>query len=268
MPILCPLLIVPALTVSTTRSQLKMREPQLLIEAQKEALERTLSEKDRIISLVGHDLRSQLNLVMGFAQLISKQSGRIPTERLTDYANDIHHAGGKINDILNGLLNWGRARAGHLTQSHETEPFHDVTAHVINGLRIEADRKQIEITVSAALPTDEVDRVILTSALRNILNNAIKFSRSGDTIHVNASRNETELAFTITDTGVGMGSEQLTKLRQGQLVTSTEGTSREAGSGLGLAICRDVIEAQGGRLEIDSMLGEGTSVTVLIPMVK
>jgi signal transduction histidine kinase len=268
MPILCPLLIVPTITASATRSQLKMREQQLLIEAQNEALERTLSEKDRIISLVGHDLRSQLNLVMGFAQLISRQSESIPAERLADYANEIHHAGAKTNDILNDLLNWGRARAGHLTQSHETEPFDDVVAHVINGLRIEAERKQVEITVSATLPTDEVDRVIMTSALRNILNNAIKFSHSGGTVHVDARRDETELAFTITDTGVGMSSEQLATLRQGQLVTSTEGTSRESGSGLGLTICRDVIEAQGGRLEIESEPGEGTSVTVLIPMIK
>jgi signal transduction histidine kinase len=266
LPVLCPLLIAPTMTVSATRTALKLREQQRYIAEQNLKLERILTEKDRIISLVGHDLRGQLNLVMGFSQLISRQADTMPPERLVDYANEIHLAGSKTNDVLNDLLNWGRARAGHLSAGHETDPFNDIVARVVDGLKLEAERKDVTIARAVSLPDDEIDRVIVASALRNLLSNAIKFSHAGGVVNVEARRTDGHLQFTVTDTGIGMSLEQLSRLRDGHLIISTEGTSREIGSGLGLAICRDVIEAQGGGLEIDSEQGKGTRVTVAMPL--
>jgi two-component system, sensor histidine kinase and response regulator len=266
LPILCPMIIVPTMTVNATRAALKLREQQRHIAEQNRALERILTEKDRIISLVGHDLRGQLNLVMGFAQLISRQADSIPIDRLVDYANEIHHAGSKTNDVLNDLLNWGRARAGHLTHGHEADPFNVILDRVMDALKLEAECKQVTLEAVAPMPENRVDTVIVASALRNVLNNAIKFSHSGGSIDVRADCVGAELRITVTDAGVGINPEQLSRLRSGHLVDSTEGTSREIGSGLGLAICRDVIQAQGGRLEIDSAPNIGTTVTVFIPL--
>lgn len=266
LPLLCPMAIVPAVTVRATLSALKLRTQQQRIAEQNQALERIVAEKDRIISLVGHELRGQFNLVMGFAQLISRQAGSIPAELLVDYANEIHLASTKTNDVLNDLLNWGRARAGHLAQSHETIPFNDVLSRVLDTLRLDAERKHVTIQPAMPMPDDEVDHVIVASALRNVLSNAIKYSHSGGRVDISARRDDVELIFTVTDTGVGINLEPLSKLRGGGLVSATEGTSREIGSGLGLAICRDIIEAQGGRLVIESAPGQGTTVTVCIPL--
>lgn len=266
LPVLCPLIIVPAMTVNATRSALKLRQQQRYITEQNRTLERVLTEKDRIISLVGHDLRGQLNLVMGFAQLISRQADGIPIERLIDYANEIHHAGSKTNDVLNDLLNWGRARAGHLAQGHDSDPFNTILDHAVEALKLEAERKRVIISPVAPMPEDIVDQVIVESVLRNVLSNAIKFSHPGGNIDVGADRVGAELHITVTDAGVGMNPEHLSRLRGGYLVSSTEGTSQEIGSGLGLTICRDVLQAQGGRLEIHSAPNMGTTVAVVIPV--
>lgn len=266
LPILCPLLIVPPMTVRAKRAALMLREQQAHIAEQNIALERILTEKDRILTLVGHDLRGQLNLVMGFAQIISRQAEDIPPDRLADYANEIHQAGKKTNEVLTDLLNWGRARAGQLPSGTHFEPFNDILRDVIANLEREIEHKEIGLELPQPDLADEVDQVIVSSALRNVLGNAIKFSHRGGRIEIAASRQGSDLRFTIRDFGIGISPDQLARLRGGHLVSSTEGTSREAGSGLGLAICRDVIEAQGGALEIESTQGKGTSVDVTLPI--
>lgn len=266
LPILCPLLIVPAMTVSSTRAAQKLRAQQAHIAEQNAALERILTEKDRILTLVGHDLRGQLNLVMGFAQIISKQAEGIPPDRLADYANEIHQAGKKTNDVLTDLLNWGRARAGQLPSGTHLVAFNDILGEVVANLQAEAKQKDIRVELPTPPLNDDVDQVIVASSLRNILGNAIKFSHPGGRIAIKADRKGTDLCFAVSDFGIGIGPEQLARLRGGHLVSSTEGTSREIGSGLGLAICRDVIEAQGGALEIESVQGKGTTVTVTLPV--
>jgi len=265
LPILCPLLIVPPMTVRATRAALQLRTQQTLIVEQNLALERILTEKDRILTLVGHDLRGQLNLVMGFAQLISRHAEDIPPERLADYANEIHQAGKKTNDVLTDLLNWGRARAGQLPSGTRFEPFNEILTEVVANLKQEIERKEIGLELPELKLEDDVDRVIVASALRNVLGNAVKFSHRGGRIVIEAGRTSQDFHFSIHDFGMGISPDQLTRLRGGHLVSSTEGTSREAGSGLGLAICRDVIEAQGGALEIESVLGQGTTVSVTLP---
>lgn len=266
LPVLCPLLIIPPMVVRGTKAAMKLREQQDYIAAQNDALERSLIEKERIISLVGHDLRGHLNLVMGFAQLISRQADGIPTERLVDYANEIHQAGKKTNEVLTDLLNWSRARRGQLTAGQQSSPFAEVLTDVIEDLESDAARKEILIKIFSPIPEDAVDPVVSASALRNILSNAIKFSHPGDEIDIEIQRNDDEIRVRITDNGIGMNQEQLARLRGGYLVSSTEGTSGETGTGLGLAICRDVIEAQGGRLEIESTPGRGTTVTMTFPL--
>jgi signal transduction histidine kinase len=176
LPILCPILIAPPMSLAATRLALKLRDQQRHIANQKVLLERTLTEKDRIISLVGHDLKGQLNLVMGFARLIARQGDTMPSERLIDYANEINHAGAKTNDILSDLLNWGRARSGQLSESHDLYPLNDVLDPALNTARPDADRKNITINLVPPIGGDLVDNVIIGSALRNLLNNAIKFS--------------------------------------------------------------------------------------------
>lgn len=266
LPVVCPLLIVPPMTVNSVRAALKLRAQQALILEQNVALERILTEKDRILTLVGHDLRGQLNLVMGFAQIISRQADDIPMERLVDYANEIHQAGKKTNEVLTDLLNWGRARAGQLSSGFQLARFNIILAEVVANLEQDIDRKEIKLELPDPMLDDEVDQVIVASAIRNILGNAIKFSQTGGKIILEATRDDRNLRVTISDFGIGISPDQLSRLRGGHLVTSTEGTSREAGSGLGLAICRDVIEAQGGMLEIESTLGQGTTVTVGLPI--
>lgn len=266
LPILCPLLIVPPMTVRAMRAALTLREQQTLIVEQNLALERILTEKDRILTLVGHDLRGQLNLVMGFAQIISKQAEDIPPERLADYANEIHQAGKKTNEVLTDLLNWGRARAGQLPSGTQFEPFDDILRDVVANLEREIEQKDVQLELPKHNFAEDVDQVIVASALRNVLGNAIKFSHRGGRIAIEASSKDSQFHFTVRDFGIGMSHDQLTCLRGGHLVNSTEGTSREAGSGLGLAICRDVVEAQGGALEIESSEGIGTTVSVTLPI--
>ncbi|MDA0342200.1 MAG: HAMP domain-containing sensor histidine kinase, partial [Proteobacteria bacterium] len=266
LPILCPLLISPPLIVHATRTSLHLRYHRRRIVEQNQAIGRILTEKDRIITLVGHDLRSQLNLIMGFAQLISRQADTMPNDRLVDYANEIHNAGRKTTDVLSDLLNWGRAQAGQLHADLEGRPFDEVVGHAVDALRPDADRKQVVVHLTSPLAKDNVDHVVIGSALRNVLSNAIKFSHTGGTVTVEATKVGEELLLKVIDAGVGIKSEKLAQLRAGHLVESTEGTEHEAGSGLGLAICRDIVEAQGGRLQLESEPGRGATVTIVIPL--
>lgn len=265
LPILCPLLIAPPLTLNAIRQAIAIRDQGALIEQQNAALMRALAEKDRIISLVGHDLRGNLNLIMGFAQLIERQGDTIPAERLIDYATGIHDTGRKTNHVLTDLLYWGQARAGQRPTGSQALPIGAVINNAVTSLRAEADMKQIILDAPCQSTGAEVDRVVVESAIRNLVSNAIKFSHPGGKVMIDPARSDSGLRISVTDNGIGMDQAQLAKLRAGHLPDSTEGTVREVGNGLGLAICRDLIEGYGGSVEFESTPDRGTVATIVLP---
>ena len=248
------------------------------ITAQKEA-EKTLKEnqkylqelnasKDKFFSIISHDLRSPFNSILGFTELLWKNSEDFSRAEIEKIAYDIYKTGNETIDLLNNLLEWSSSQTGKLKINPENFFLKNVVDDTIDLLNDYAKKKNI--TVLNEIPGQiEVfaDKNMISSVIRNLLSNAIKFTQNDD-VKITAKDVNSFVKFSITDTGVGIKPEDIKKLFRLDTEFSTPGTAKEKGSGLGLILCKEFIEKNKGKIYVESEKGKGTSFMFKLPKTK
>lgn len=228
-------------------------------------LERASRAKSDFLARMSHDFRTPLNAILGFSELIRDEiMGPVGNQTYADYAADIHASGSHLLDLVNEVLDLAKIEAGQFRL--EPAPV-DVRAAIIDAVRVaspQAARKHIRIDTGPMddLPRLRADPRALKQMLLNLLSNAVKFTDAGGTISVTAGKDNREYRLAVTDTGIGIDPGDIDRVLApfGQ-VRPTIGRD-EAGTGLGLPIVKSLVEAHGGRLEIDSVPGQGTAVAL------
>jgi signal transduction histidine kinase len=230
---------------------------------QNQILEESNSVKARLLSILSHDLISPLNSLKG---LLSLHDRKLLSD--TDTANYFTKIGNSLNettDILQNLMRWSKTQMGGFTPSLEIVHIKTIIDEIVNSLASHFQAKeltlQIEIDDAA---TVKADKEMLRLALRNVLTNAIKFSRLGSIVVIAGSNSKDNYSLSITDEGVGMNSEQLEKVFSMKSV-STNGTLNEKGSGIGLTIVKEFTERFGGSVSVNSELQKGSTFTFDLP---
>ncbi len=232
-------------------------------------LERASRAKSDFLARMSHDFRTPLNAILGFSELIRDEiMGPVGNRAYADYAGDIHASGSHLLDLVNDVLDLAKIEAGQFKL--ELAPI-DVHAAVVDAVRVaapQAARRDIRINAGpmAGLPRLRADARALKQMLLNLLSNAVKFTDAGGTISIEASKDNREYRLAVIDTGIGIEAGDIDRVLApfGQ-VRPTIGRE-EAGTGLGLPIVKSLIEAHGGRLEIDSAPGKGTVVALCFPV--
>ncbi|MBK8662992.1 MAG: PAS domain S-box protein [Ignavibacteriales bacterium] len=223
--------------------------------------------KDKLFSVIAHDLRNQFNVLISFSDILLKDINTMPETERFYFLSQIESVSRTTYGLLSNLLHWARSQTGILVIKKEILIVNNLISSVceeLNGsiitkeLLIKFDKSQTVIVYS--------DEDILRTVLRNLLSNAIKFSNRNGKIEINLSEFETELEIEIKDFGTGMDEEQQKMIFQVGGV-SKKGTAKEEGTGLGLTICKEFINKLGGRIWFKSAPGEGTSMffTVELP---
>ena len=265
LPVLCPAIIAPPSLYWTISLAIRQYRHQVTTEAQSRILERAIGERNRLIALVGHDLRGQINVIHGFAGLLLTLGESADKETRKEYLNDIKKGAGQTNEILEDLVTWGRALVDTSPSAGSVSSLGQSIRQTLSAVQNLAEAKQISIHVEGDIPDIEVDPTAFRTVLRNLLSNAVKFTHSGGDIRVHAERAEEETHICVSDNGVGMDEEQLATLRESGLVTPKTGTAKETGTGLGLMICRDILKSRNARLEFESSPGQGTTARIILP---
>lgn len=265
LPVAVPIVVATPSFHQHLRAHQKLREYQRWILRQNLLLEEAAREKDRIFSVIGHDLRGQLNIVSGFADLISRRSATMSTEKVVDYAEQIATAARSTSNILTDLLEWGRFKAGRIGFEPTPTDISDLADYTIHVLEPLAEAKSLRIERTGNTVTAEVDPGLFQTILRNIIGNGIKFTPREGAITVDIRAEGGKAVLTISDTGIGMDIGQLDRVRRGEISTSSPGTDGETGTGLGLVICREIIDRHNGAITVDSGPGEGTTVAITLP---
>lgn len=231
------------------------------------ALEAANQAKSDFVASMSHELRTPLTAIIGFSDLMRSEpheaeSVSVPTE----WVEHVHRSGQHLLGLINDVLDLAKVEAGRLDLSLERIELASAVQESVAGLRPLADRKSIALHASIApLPID-VDRGRLRQILYNLLSNAIKFTPDGGRISVEASRINGEIALTVSDTGVGIASEdQLRVFEEFRQVGDI--AARQPGTGLGLALSRRLVEAHGGRIGLESTVGAGSRFTVYLPAI-
>jgi len=242
----------------------------LLKESENE-LSQSNSIKDRMFSIISHDLRAPLATLQNFLKMFISYRNAFTDEEITKITRDINKSLGNVGDLLENLLQWSRAQMGHLES--ELEPLF-VTDYIQKNIELllpTAKNKQINLQVSAmdeSLLVD-ADPNLLNFILRNLISNAIKFTDVEGTVTVgtvldihHSEKNPPKMIHVfVKDTGVGMSDEIAKKIFITDQHVTTRGTANEKGTGLGLMVCKEFAEKQHGKIWVESVEGEGTTFT-------
>jgi signal transduction histidine kinase/DNA-binding response OmpR family regulator len=233
-----------------------------------EAANTRLRELDRMksefLATVSHELRTPLNAIIGFSQVLldlPEETWRTDAPRA--YVGHIARSGEQLLAIVNDVLDLARIEAGRLLLEVREVELGDVLAEAVDVVTQSASRKGLAIEVAAPSMRVRVDPQRLQQMLLNLLTNAVKFSSDG-VVWVHARVEGHTLRVSVRDFGVGIAEERLPELFT-PFHPVTAGTAQEPGSGLGLAIAQRLAEAHGGRIDIESSVGEGSTFTLVLP---
>lgn len=223
--------------------------------------------KDRFFSIIGHDLKSPFNSILGFSELLIEQIHKQNYEGLESYATIIQKASQRAMDLLTNLLEWSRAQTGKIEFNPEYFELIDVINNVTELLSDSALQKSI--IISRNLPQHLpifADKAMMNTILRNLISNGIKFTQTGGKIIIKAEQKGSELMVSIIDNGIGIKKEYLDKLFRIEYTYSTEGTQKETGTGLGLLLCKEFVNMHGGKIWAESTEGQGTKFSFTLPV--
>jgi len=234
----------------------------------KEELEKINQEKNKFFSIIAHDLRSPFTGLIGFSALLKDGAETYPPEKIKKFAGHIHKSSTSIFKLLENLLEWSRLQMNRVSVSPVSLALGETTEQVFNVLHSVAAEKGIELSESGTPPIVFADPPMVEAVIRNLINNAIKFTPPGGTIKVQYDSDKASNTATIRviDSGVGMDAETAAKLFKITENVSTRGTEGEEGTGLGLLLCAELVNRNKGKITVESTKGEGSTFAFTLPL--
>ena len=249
--------------------QISLVAAKRIIVQQNDELRRTINNRDKMYSVIAHDLRSPmasirmvLNLVV---QTVSPEAIGPEMYYLIDKANKETE---ETHDLLDNLLKWTKSQTGRLKVAYQDFEVMDVVTGVYGIFTMIAETKNIALTMEENVTGLKVraDKDMLNTVVRNFLSNAIKFTPEGSAIEIIVDKKDDFAKISIRDHGGGIAPDRIEGLfHKGE---TTYGTNNEEGSGLGLQLCKDFAVKNGGDVMVESVLGEGSTFSVLVPILK
>jgi PAS domain S-box-containing protein len=243
--------------VAVINEQLKMSEAALRV---------SNSEKDKFFSIIAHDLKSPFNSLLTLSQFLIEDIENLSKDEIKSFATEIHTSSKSVFRLLENLLQWSQIKTGRLDLEPENLDINEITERSLDLLGWNAKHKGIEIhnKISQGQMV-RADRNMMSSVIQNLLSNAIKFSMAGDKITIKSQEFKKNYMVIISDTGAGINEADLKKLFKIDIHHSTVGTNDEIGTGLGLILCRELVEKNGGKIWVESKIGQGSDFYFTLP---
>ena len=243
------------------------KEAELLIQKQNEELRELNSTKDKYFSIIAHDLRDPFNAFVNLIQLIAEDSKSFTAERLSGIFNHMYLLANNLFSLLKNLFDWAETQKGSIQFQPEEFSLSDLISESIILLNENSIQKRINITNSVSPPLKAfADKNMVNSVLLNLLSNALKFTRPGGTVTVNAGISVGNMIeISVMDTGIGIPVGIVNKLFKLGEKTGRKGTGGELSTGLGLLLCKEFVEKNGGKIWLESEEGLGSTFHFTLP---
>ncbi|HAG16462.1 MAG TPA: hypothetical protein DCG69_08065 [Bacteroidales bacterium] len=235
------------------------------IKKQNAQLEILISTKDKLFSIIAHDLRSPFNSILGFSNLLMEHIKEYETDQIVQHVAYINKNAKSTLDLLDKLLNWAKNQTGQIQFNPQNLNLNPLIREVIASLEFSARIKNISLEF-APLAEIEVfaDSNMLKTIVRNSVQNAIKFTHSQGKVEILTASLPQGVKISVVDNGIGMSKEIVDNLFFIDKTTIAAGTANEKGSGLGLILCKEFIEKHNGKIEIESREGKGSSFSFIL----
>ncbi len=253
------------------KHQLSLVSAKRMIEKQKEELQKTVEARDKLYSLIAHDLRSPVG---SLRMVMNALSMSVDRDRLEEDMYEILMMGNRLAEdtfvLLDNLLKWTKSQTGRLkTVFQDNVEVFSLIKGELEVAEVVAELKQINISLEGKTDARaRIDQDMIKTVLRNLVNNAIKFSERGSEVKVVVKDDGERILISVIDSGTGIKHEDLNKLFKTNIHISSYGTEKEEGSGLGLLLCKEFISRNNGTIWFDSEEGKGSTFSFDIPIQK
>ncbi|NIK74902.1 signal transduction histidine kinase [Thermonema lapsum] len=244
-----------------------LEKQKAIIEEQNYHLSQLNQTKDMLFSIISHDIRSPLNSLVGFLDVISTQAASFSKEEMVMLLHRLSASVYGLRELIDNLLMWARSQSDSIRFSPITFDLNQTIHRVIALFQQNAAQKDIHVhtELSGSLELT-ADPQMVAFIVRNLVSNALKFTSSGGDIYLKAYTQDHKCYIHVKDTGIGIPAEDITKLFKQNEIYSRKGTNNERGSGLGLKLAYQFIKQHGGTIEVHSREGEGTEFIVTLPL--
>ena len=255
--------------VMRVTQQISLVAAKRIIEKQNAELRATLNNRDKMYSVIAHDLRSPMaSIRMVLNLVVASTSKETVGEELYNLLDQANRESEEVHDLLDNLLKWTKSQTGRLNVVKQELDLHDIIPGVVEIFEAIAQTKNIKLDLQPSQDElkVEADNDMLKTVVRNFLSNAIKFSPADSSIEIIMGREGDFAKVSVRDHGVGIARDRIGSIfHKGE---TTYGTGGEEGSGLGLQLCQDFARKNGGDCVVESAEGQGSTFSVLIPLKK
>ncbi|MEN9444668.1 MAG: hypothetical protein RIS47_1558 [Bacteroidota bacterium] len=241
-------------------------ERNALIDSQLVKLEKLVATKDRLFRIIGHDLKNPFGTIIGFMNLLEGHGSKISEDRMKVIISALKETSQDGYKLLEDLLEWSRCQTGDLTVNIRCLDLRLLVADTLAFNHHFAEGKNIRL-INEIEQNHKVwaDEKMLRTILRNLISNAIKFTRVNGKIEISSTLKDTHIVISVRDTGVGIAPDLVDRIFDLNEFHSSMGTAQEKGNGLGLVICREFVDMQKGKIWVDLSTNEGTKIDFSLP---
>lgn len=239
---------------------------QLLLKSQKK-LKETNKTKDKFFNIIAHDLKGPFTSFLTITNVLSSDADSLNEQQKMHFLKSLNHSALYLESLLENLLQWARSQSGTLECNPRCMTIYDMVQQNMKIIAINAQNKNVELIneIEEDLKV-AADPNLLSTVLRNLISNAVKFSDRGGQVKVSSKIvHEKLVEFSVSDQGIGISKDDLQRLFRIDGNTKTIGESTEKGTGFGLILCKEFVEKQGGTISVDSVLNHGSTFKFTLP---
>jgi len=230
-------------------------------------LRRLNDQKNELLGMAAHDLRNPLHAILSYSDFLIEDLSDTLSEEHVEFLSIIQSSSEFMAGLVNDLLDVAKIESGKLQLNRESTDLRNLVERVVSVMRPLAGNKEIALRTSVDdVPTISLDRAKIEQVLNNLLSNAVKYSPAGTTVDVRLHQQDSQAVLEVEDRGQGIPEEEREALFQPFQTTSVRGTAGEKSTGLGLVITKRIVEGHGGRIEVESEVGEGSTFRVRLPV--
>ncbi|TAL70398.1 MAG: tetratricopeptide repeat protein [Bacteroidetes bacterium] len=225
--------------------------------------------KDKFFSIIAHDLINPFNAYMETTKFLYENYNKLTVKEIKELLGDISDSSKNLHALLENLLQWSRTQTGKIAFNPDNINIKYIIDNIYYLMRLNADKKNIgfEYSINDNLIV-YADPFMVTTIIRNLVSNALKFTNEGGKIKIHTEENSNFIEIKVTDNGVGMNKDLISKLFRVDSRISTLGTGKEHGTGLGLILCKEFVERNGGKISVESDIGKGSTFKFTLPKKK
>ena len=245
----------------------KERDLQNKLKEREKELEELIATRNKFFTIIAYDLINSFSTIEGFAKLLLEESSSFTTEERESFLQLIVNSSQNTNRSLENLTLWSRLQVGNMDYALENVNIVDLINDTVSQLRAMAEKKNINIEVS--LPEQlclTLDKFMISTVLRNLITNAIKYTHRSGSISINLEQKEGRIQVSVKDNGIGIDKENIAKLFKITEKFSMQGTEQEEGTGLGLILSKGFIDLHNGEIMVESQIGKGSTFTFTLPV--